>query len=434
MANNVDLCRFQPSNTGTGQGTPTFTNGSAVINQTAHGYVANQPVFFTTTGTLPTNFSPQTVYYVIATGLTANAFEVSATVGGSAISAGSAGSGTHTANGGIQVGSAVTGFETPANAGCVDSTPGASGKCYAYAIFDSLNGLSESGLTWFNSTQTMMVRMPLHSSPSGSAPINFGASAQVAITAISANINALPGFLYGCTMSNDGVTPNTKMDIGTGYCTDDTNSVSINVSTALVIDCTTTGANGMDSGSLPTTGTTHFFVIMKLDGTVAGLASTSLTPTLPTGYFFKRRIHSMLTDGSAHLRGFINDGDRIRYLLPLADVASTTAFVDALAHLLVLSVPNGLKVEAEFEIGMAGNTGGCGVVLTSPDETDRQAYGAGGFSYDASAFAQGSSGFINAVFRRMTNTSSQIRYRAQNTNGQWGVYTMGWTDRRGRDG
>ena len=74
--------------------TVTFTNGSALIGWTAHGLKAGMAVVFSTTGSLPTNFTAGTIYYVIATGLTANVFEVSATNGGGAITAGSAGSGT----------------------------------------------------------------------------------------------------------------------------------------------------------------------------------------------------------------------------------------------------------------------------------------------------------------------------------------------------
>lgn len=73
-----------------------ITNASpAVVNYTAHGLTTNDPVQFTTTGTLPTGLSTGTVYYVISAGLTANAFEVSATPGGAAINTSGAGSGTH---------------------------------------------------------------------------------------------------------------------------------------------------------------------------------------------------------------------------------------------------------------------------------------------------------------------------------------------------
>lgn len=71
-----------------------FTNGAANISF-SNSFIAGQPVRFTTTGTLPTNFATLTPYYVIATGLTASTMQVSATPGGTAVTAGSAGSGTH---------------------------------------------------------------------------------------------------------------------------------------------------------------------------------------------------------------------------------------------------------------------------------------------------------------------------------------------------
>jgi hypothetical protein len=73
----------------------TISNASpGVVSLTAHGLVAGDAVVFSTTGALPTGLTVGTVYYVISAGLTANAFEVSATAGGSAINTSSAGSGT----------------------------------------------------------------------------------------------------------------------------------------------------------------------------------------------------------------------------------------------------------------------------------------------------------------------------------------------------
>ena len=67
-----------------------------VVSWTGHGLQAGQPVVFSTTGTLPTGLTAGAVYYVSATGLTTNAFSVSATVGGAAINTTAAGTGTHT--------------------------------------------------------------------------------------------------------------------------------------------------------------------------------------------------------------------------------------------------------------------------------------------------------------------------------------------------
>ena len=73
----------------------TFTNGSANIGGTFVPVpVAGTPIEFTTTGTLPTNFAINTTYFVVGTP-SSSIITVSSTVGGTAISAGSAGSGTH---------------------------------------------------------------------------------------------------------------------------------------------------------------------------------------------------------------------------------------------------------------------------------------------------------------------------------------------------
>lgn len=78
-------------------GTFTVTVASpGVFSLTSHGLVAGDIVKFTTTGALPTGLVVGTKYYVIATGLTSSAFEVSATLGGSAINTTGSQSGTHT--------------------------------------------------------------------------------------------------------------------------------------------------------------------------------------------------------------------------------------------------------------------------------------------------------------------------------------------------
>ncbi len=75
------------------QRTVTFTNGSANIGWPTNTLTAGTQVYLKTTGTLPTNFTRATPYFVIATGLSSSNAQISATLGGSAIVAGSAGSG-----------------------------------------------------------------------------------------------------------------------------------------------------------------------------------------------------------------------------------------------------------------------------------------------------------------------------------------------------
>lgn len=78
-------------------GAATMTIASpCVVTLTAHGLIANDRFYFTTTGALPTGVAANTLYYVISAGLTANAFQFSATQGGAAINSSGTQSGTHT--------------------------------------------------------------------------------------------------------------------------------------------------------------------------------------------------------------------------------------------------------------------------------------------------------------------------------------------------
>lgn len=68
----------------------------AVFTKVAHTLVEGDIVHFTTTGALPTGLAVNTDYYVISAGLTADAFRVSTSRGGSAVNTTGSQSGTHT--------------------------------------------------------------------------------------------------------------------------------------------------------------------------------------------------------------------------------------------------------------------------------------------------------------------------------------------------
>lgn len=76
--------------------TVTISNASpAVVTFTSHPFQDNDPVKFSTTGSLPTGLTAGTVYFVNV--VDADSFTVSATAGGTPIDTSSAGSGTHSA-------------------------------------------------------------------------------------------------------------------------------------------------------------------------------------------------------------------------------------------------------------------------------------------------------------------------------------------------
>jgi hypothetical protein len=99
-----------PSVNGT-SATVTITNASpGIVSWTAHGMNIGGPVYFTTTGTLPTGLSPNTRYWVSSQSFSANSFAVSTTVdnalAGTSVNTSSAGSGTHTGNSSLFYGAA----------------------------------------------------------------------------------------------------------------------------------------------------------------------------------------------------------------------------------------------------------------------------------------------------------------------------------------
>ena len=64
-----------------------------VVTYTAHGFAANQIVFFTTTGALPTGITASALYYI--RNPAANTFELSTVSGGSSLTTSGTQNGTH---------------------------------------------------------------------------------------------------------------------------------------------------------------------------------------------------------------------------------------------------------------------------------------------------------------------------------------------------
>jgi hypothetical protein len=74
----------------------TISIASPAVVTLNNTFSAGQPVIFSTTGFLPTGLNVGQTYYVIAGGLSSTSFEVSATLGGTAVNTSGGQSGTHT--------------------------------------------------------------------------------------------------------------------------------------------------------------------------------------------------------------------------------------------------------------------------------------------------------------------------------------------------
>lgn len=139
----TDVHKIYESLIGSNSSTVTMTIASPCeVTFTSHGLAADTPIYFTTTGALPTGIVANTVYYVKSP--TASTFNIAATVGGAAINTSGTQSGTHTCKGGNI-------NKTPASWPTVWLEVGATNR---WKIFDTSNTSRTAKATSFTYTLT----------------------------------------------------------------------------------------------------------------------------------------------------------------------------------------------------------------------------------------------------------------------------------------
>jgi hypothetical protein len=139
---------------------------------------------------------------------------------------------------------------------------------------------------------------------------------------------------------------------------------------------------------------------------------------MPTNYTKKRRIGSVMTDGSGHILVFSQNGDEFLWDTSFADVDVTNLGTSAVLY--GLTVPTGVKVNAIISVNTAGSNT---IFLSSPDQSDQA----------ASMTILTTQGIAVASMGNLrTNTNAQIRARAQAASTYLLIDTNGWIDTRGR--
>lgn len=246
-----------------------------------------------------------------------------------------------------------------------------------------------------------------------------------------------PGTLSGCTLSNDGGTPASVLDIAACFTRDSTNSANMNQSSAYTKDITAAWSLGSGGGALDTgvisNATYHIFEIKRQDtGVVDYLASLSpSSPTLPSGYTYFRRIGSIVRSGGS-IVSFFQNGN-IFTLTTVSSTQSTNPGTSAVTN--TLPIPTGLVLIANIYVGLqeSGQPPNNYMLVTAMSQTDTTpsttnfTVGTGG------AAAVVDSGTNGAMLQIPTNTSAQIRTRVASSGGNTkvNVTTVGWIDTRG---
>lgn len=272
-------------------------------------------------------------------------------------------------------------------------------------------------------------------------PIALTVAQVQAMLGLSPTYGAIYGFIpFGVSATTNA---NAAMTITAGQATDSTNAAIISGGSFSWAVSNGNAINGYQGGTtLPNSSTIHFFVCTGSSGT-GSFASTSLTPTLPSGYSTSyRRVFSIPTNGSGVLYvcagqpAEIYGGALIYFLATqVLDINVTNLGTSRTAY--ALTCPTGIIVEPKWRAnGGAGAANSGGILLTSGNEADvAPATFASTSSWTTApgySMASGSSAPypISGDGQLLTNTSAQIGARATTTSIGLQLVTRGWIDFR----
>lgn len=242
--------------------------------------------------------------------------------------------------------------------------------------------------------------------------------------------------------SINGSSTTAALQVSIGSCTDST-SATIMSSTTILNWAVSNGTliNGFQGGTtLPNSSTIHFFLCNGNTG--YGLyASTTLSPSIPTGYStYSRRIFSLITDGSGNLlRGSAVEVEGGALAFYLATQTDQTVSLNNIARtLFTIVVPSQLNFEPFYRAD-TNATGGHYVLLTSPFQTDAAPtpgdgsppsfIGAPGFDVGLATLSQSASSPARSGIL-ITNTSAQLGARSTNASLSLYYVNQGWKDFR----
>lgn len=244
------------------------------------------------------------------------------------------------------------------------------------------------------------------------------------------NFGALYSYVNGFNPTSiSGNATTAAISIAAGQATDSTNSKCLTGSTFSWAVSNGNAANGYQGGTtLPNSTWIHFYVMATATDTTwsASFASTSYTPTLPASYTLYKLVFSVLTSGAgAPLNASytqVSGGSlRVSYASIITDYNST---VGTSASLITLSTPLGRKTRPLFSSRNASTN--THILLSSPEDQD-----AAPSSTLATTVNNGGVplGYYSPL-EILTNTSSQIRARADSAGTSLLINTIGYVDFR----
>lgn len=288
-------------------------------------------------------------------------------------------------------------------------------------------------------TKVVMLEVDTHLATATTVTLTVpGQSGTVALGGDAQGLFLPRGYLAGLALTYQS---GTSFDVAAGQCRDSTNAANITLSSART-GCTLTAstawasgnsANKLNNQTIPSAGTLHVFAMRKdSDGTGDIIIDASLTPTLPSGYTYYRRIASLRTSSSAWIRWF-QYGDQFNYNSPQNDSAGFASLSTTAAN-YTITVPSGIKVLALIHAWASTASNTTGVRVFDPALADVAIDpSSNGLSSVGATVVGGTIVRIVGSLQVMTNTSAQVRAVSASAVDGADLRTFGWIDRRGRD-
>lgn len=209
--------------------------------------------------------------------------------------------------------------------------------------------------------------------------------------------NYAKNLLNGLEISNSPGDTANDIIVAVGSATDSTNSITITLSSAIIkrLDANWalgTNQGGLDTGSKVANITYHVYLISNGANADVLFSTSATSPALPVGYGYFRRIASILTNGSANIRQFVQNGDYFTLTPGHAFINQSAAAQDS--DVTTNLLPNGINVEIWGSLqSVAANSNALGSGMILPPGTSSTApssigVGAGG-AYIYPAYAMG---------------------------------------------
>lgn len=233
------------------------------------------------------------------------------------------------------------------------------------------------------------------------------------------------------TLANNSVDADNDIDFSEGFCWDSTLAFKI-TSTAMTkrLDANFvegTNQGGLDTGSKINSSWYHCFVIAKSDGTSDFLFSISKTsPTMPTGYIYKRCIGSIKTNASGNIIRFKQNSDYFWFTSPITDLYLSNVGNISLTDLITSCAPNALGI---FSATVIDNPSNSGSVLSIADKTNGSTLRTVAQTYGVNQNRQSNDFLINVDNEsKIQYSHSYIAYVATHVV----IICLGYIDSRGK--